>query len=932
MSSTNLKFIEETPGPVQPIKTPSPARLLTILVILIFLAELVTMAFLYYLQLSNYAAESLLDGLIMLTLILPGLYFLQLKPLLQQVEERSRADQALRASETLLRQVLELLPVGVWITDKSGKIIHGNPASLDIWGGAKHVGADQYREYKGWWLDSGKRIQPTEWAVSRALNTGEISLNEEIKIECFDGSEKVILNSSVPIYTQGAIQGAIIVNQDITQRFQSERALLVSNQIIERIFNNIDTLIVYMDRDYNFIRVNETYARRGGHPVDFFNGKNHFDLYPNEEDEAIFRQVVETGEPVSIFEKPFEYTEFPERGMTYWNWSLQPIKDADGTVQGLILSLLDVTARKQAQLQLEKQNEELQALSMAEQKLRELSESLVQSTLALNTSLNLEDLLEKIMEQVRRAIPFHSACIALLEENTPRMVHYHWNARNMEMKGNFEKSYPMEAFAQFQKIFSTQQPVLVADTNEALDWQVAPDMEGVQSYIAAPLIISGRVMGILSLASDQPGAYTQETIGRLVVFTAPAAVAVQNAQLYTAELHSHQLAETLSAVSLALTQTLDIETVINTLLEFVCNLIPCDNAYISISENESRLTVRAAYGDELGADQNQAINPSVDIWEYPYLKKVFDTRKSLQIADTRQYPGWTSFYDGKGIRNWLGVPMVVGDKAIGLLVMGNCEPEIYTSKHIRIAEGIVTQASVAIQNAWLFEQVRAGHERLQSLSRRLVEVQESERRYVARELHDEASQALTALIFGLSHLEQEIFKPQTLRLRITELKQLTEKILEELHNLAVDLRPASLDHLGLVGTLEELIKGTSKRYNLKIRFRTTGFSEETRLPDYVETTLYRIIQEALTNAVRHARANNVDVILDGRDGRTVVMVEDDGIGFDTGTTRESGHLGLLGMQERAQMVGGTLQVESRTGGGTTIVLEVPGANSNFDLR
>jgi PAS domain S-box-containing protein len=926
---TELDSIEGPPPSNRLLNSPSPARYLAILTILIFLAEMFAMAVLYLLQLSNSVIEALLDGTIMLVFILPGLYFLQLKPFLKQVEERAQTDQALRASEELFRRVLELLPVGVWITDKKGKIVHGNPASHSIWAGARYVGIDRYGEYKGWWFDSGKPIEPEQWAAARTIKSGEIVLNEQVKIECFDGTHKIILNSAIPIYRGGMIQGAIIVNQDITQRIQYEQELMQSNQLIESAFNSIDTLIAYMDREFNFVRVNETYARSDGRPVDFFTGRNHFDLYPNEENQGIFQTVVDTGVPYTVVEKPFEYADYPERGVTYWNWSLQPVKGKDGTVQGVVLSLLNVTERKRTQLQLEQRNRELLALSRAEHKLREHSESLVQSTMALNTNLNLEELLNKILEQIRRAIPFQWANIALLEEDTLQLVHFHGNDFHSEVKDPQEKPYRVEDFSLFQKIYSTKQPVLIEDIQQTLDWKVFPDAEFARSYVAAPLMIGEQMIGVINLASDLPGAFDQETVGQLMAFTAPAAVAVQNARLYTAESLSRQLAETLSAASLALTRTLDFQTVINTLLEFVCRLIPYESTYIAISENEASLIVRASRGCDSQNASPQVSNASIDAWEIPNLQQVYTTRKSLLISDTYQYPDWKAAFEGENVRSWLGIPMVAAGEVIGILVTAQKEPDQYTSEHVYLAEGIVAQATVAIQNAWLFEQVRSGHERLQSLSRRLVEVQESERRYIARELHDETSQALTAVKFGLRLLEQEIDQPQNILKRVADLKQLTDKILEELHRLAMDLRPASLDHLGLVAALDQLAKSAQERYQLDVRFKFKGFSAEDRLPDYLETSLYRIVQEALTNAIRHAHAQSVDIILDLLEGKAVLIVEDDGIGFDATLVRGSGHLGLLGMQERTQTIGGTLVVESRPGGGTTVVAEIPYANSNI---
>jgi PAS domain S-box-containing protein len=465
---------------------------------------LLSMAILYLMQLSNYVVESLLDGLIMLAFILPGLHFLQLKPLLKQAEERARVDQALRASEELFRRVLELLPVGVWITDKYGRVVHGNPASQDIWAGARYVGIQDYGEYKGWWLDSGKPIEAEQWAAARAIKNGETVLNEEVKIESFDGIYKIILNSAVPIYRDEVIQGAVIVNQEITQRIQYEQELIHSSQLIESAFNSIDTLIAYMDREFNFIRVNETYARSAGHPVEFLIGKNHFDLYPHEENQAIFQRVVDTGEPFSIMEKPFEYAEYPERGVTYWNWSLQTVKTAGGAVQGVVLSLVDVTERKRAQLQLARRNQELLEMSNAERRQRELAEGLMQSIVVLNSSLDLDYVLNTILEQLRRSVPFSMAGITLIEGSSVRVVRYTGLDNHPESDRAIGVDYPLEDYSLLKRISSTQQPIYIEDVNESPYWSPIPGLEWVRSYIAAPLINAGQVRGMLNLASDQP--------------------------------------------------------------------------------------------------------------------------------------------------------------------------------------------------------------------------------------------------------------------------------------------------------------------------------------------------------------------------------------------------------------------------------------------
>lgn len=144
------------------------------------------------------------------------------------------------------------------------------------------------------------------------------------------------------------------------RRTRYEQQLTNSNQLLENMFEAIDIKVAYLDAEFNFIRVNEQYARGDEKTPDFFPGKNHFDLYPHAENEAIFRQVVETGEPYTATAKPFEYPEHPEWGITYWDWRLQPIKDDSGKVTGLVFTLNDVTGHKQAELALQATGESLE--------------------------------------------------------------------------------------------------------------------------------------------------------------------------------------------------------------------------------------------------------------------------------------------------------------------------------------------------------------------------------------------------------------------------------------------------------------------------------------------------------------------------------------------------------------------------------------------
>lgn len=144
----------------------------------------------------------------------------------QDISERMRSEDAIRKNERLLHGIFELLPVGVWIADETGRIIRTNPAGLRIWAGARYVGVSEFSEYKAWWADTGEPITADEWALARALTRGETSIGELLRIQCFDGTFKTIINSALPLYDeQGKFAGAVVVNDDVTNLREIEEAL-----------------------------------------------------------------------------------------------------------------------------------------------------------------------------------------------------------------------------------------------------------------------------------------------------------------------------------------------------------------------------------------------------------------------------------------------------------------------------------------------------------------------------------------------------------------------------------------------------------------------------------------------------------------------------------------------------------------------------------
>jgi len=234
-------------------------------------------------------------------------------------------------------------------------------------------------------------------------------------------------------------------------------------------------------------------------------------------------------------------------------------------------------------------------------------------------------------------------------------------------------------------------------------------------------------------------------------------------------------------------------------------------------------------------------------------------------------------------------------------------------------------AELALANeslrAEMTERERAERARTELLAR-LVFAQEGERRRIAREMHDQFGELLTALARRIELLREACAASPELASHVAGLARLSQQLDRDVDHLVWELRPTALDDLGLRAALANYVQDWATRVGIRAELHTSGLLDD-RLPPDVETTLYRIAQEALTNCAKHSGASNVDIILERRPDHVLLIVEDDGAGFDMAAVRSASEgFGLLGMQERAALVGATLEIESAVGKGTTVLLRM----------
>jgi signal transduction histidine kinase len=281
-----------------------------------------------------------------------------------------------------------------------------------------------------------------------------------------------------------------------------------------------------------------------------------------------------------------------------------------------------------------------------------------------------------------------------------------------------------------------------------------------------------------------------------------------------------------------------------------------------------------------------------------------------------------------GVRSCVIVPVRAEPEPQGVLLLGSGKPGVFDGLESGTLAAIGRQVGMALANARLYERLQLREQERAELLQRAIAGQEDERRRLAQELHDQTSQTLASLQLGLDQLAEQSREPEV-RQRATELQLVASEALADVHRLAVELRPSVLDDVGLGAALERYIAEVQQRFKVPVEFASVGM-EGVRLAAAAATVVYRVVQAAVTNAVQHAQAHQISVLLQRRDEDVVVVVEDDGRGFDLQSVQAAPleqRLGLAGMQERASLVHATLTLETELGAGTTVFLRVPMAGN-----
>ncbi len=437
-----------------------------------------------------------------------------------------------------------------------------------------------------------------------------------------------------------------------------------------------------------------------------------------------------------------------------------------------------------------------------------------------------------------------------------------------------------------------------------------PGHPPMRAFLGVPILLRGVAYGNLYLTEKADGDnFTEDDQELVTLLAAQAAVAIENARLYEASTRWSRQLQSLNEVGNALATETDLMSLLDMVARRLRELVDARLVAVLLPAGEDELRIVAAAGERAGRLVGETVARSAS-----KSGRVLERRRSERLDSVIEDPEVDQELMRRlAARSGLWVPLVARERLIGVLqvhdTLGSADAR-FADDDLRLAETFAARAAVAVD---LSE--RVARDALQ----RVVAAQELERRRLSRELHDETGQALTSILLGLKPLEEALANHPS-RAALAELRELVVTALQDVRRLAVELRPKVLDDFGLVPALERLSETFAEQTGIRVEFSSAIPVD--RLPSEVETALYRVVQESLTNIAKHSHADRVSILLTRKQSSVAAVIEDNGDGFDAGSTQEEG-FGLVGMRERLALMDGTLQIESSEGSGTTVVAEVP---------
>ncbi|MFW5940324.1 MAG: cache domain-containing protein [Chloroflexota bacterium] len=554
--------------------------------------------------------------------------------------------------------------------------------------------------------------------------------------------------------------------------------------------------------------------------------------------------------------------------------------------------------------------------SRLERQARELS-TLAEMGQAVASTLDLDVVLDRVLNEITSLVPADGVSIILREENTLRVAASKSTAPDLGLGAGSS----LHGTAVDQALRDGR-ALMLNNAARLREFGESSADTAAGSLLVVPLILRDEIIGVIKAVNSEENAFNTHDLRLLKATGTWTAIAIGNARTFEEELRAHRLADALRTANASLSESLNQEVILERLLDHAREMVPYQTGTILLSDRGGPWQIAHARR-EAANDADHTPPPTlVDLDSLPHMQQVVQSHEGVLVTGSLTHTEWNA---DETTQSWLGVALPQRKGKMGILSLHRHSGLPFSQTDLRLIGALAAQAVTALQNASLFEEIRSSREQLQNLTQQLVTAQENERKRLSQELHDDAGQMLTALQLNLGMIRSRI--PEQLadiEDSIVEASELAAETMERLRWLSQDLRPPALQHTTILQAVEGLCRDFAHRTEIDIHCQG---HEVGRLPDEVSLSLYRFVQEGLTNVAKHAAATEVHVALYYQNQQIEATVADNGRGFNVEDKMNgplhSGHYGLSGMRERLQLVGGELHIDSEPGRGTVLAASIP---------
>jgi PAS domain S-box-containing protein len=850
----------------------------------------------------------------------------------QEITERKQAEEALRESEEKFRELTELLPDIVFETDIQGNYTYTNRRGFESTG---YTQKDIENGLNIFQLILPEDHEKAKQNIAKIIN-GAKSEPHEYTIIRKDGSIFPVLTHSTLIIRNQKPEGLRGIVIDISERKQTEEAL----HQLEKAIETTRLGITITDTNGKIVYVNPAEATMHGYKVDELIGQDVAMFAPPELRKPL-KLEQETDEKRFIRES----INIRKDGSTFPVHLISDIlKNAEGNSIATVTTCEDITERKQNEEALKKANDDLKA------RVNELS-ALNRITRTMTMTPDLQTALGAVIRQIGQLLNAHGAIIALLNAARHELIVVAQYAADSDEPGLVNFVLPHDPG--ISRVIDTGQSLIIpqAQTNPLLEsLHELMRAQQIQSVMIVPLQVRGELIGTVNLSITQADReFTPAEVKLMETIAGQIAGAIENARLFDEEHHQRQVAESLREVALVLSSSLDQKAVLAKILEQLGRVLQYDSAGVFLQEGPDLI---------LSDGVNLAetfIGNRIPLSHKNPTARVFRNKQPLVLVDVNTDPYWKMWQDGERIQSWIGAPLLIGEKAIGVLTVDNFEIGAYSEEDAQILQTFANQAAIAIQNAQLFDE--AQHARKEALeAQRVAEnANRAKSEFLANMSHEIRTPMNT--ILGFTELLDDLITDPQQKSYLASIKSGGKSLLRLINDILdlskieagkMDIHPESINLISICQEVTQIFHARIAEKGLDYLIEVASDIPENLLLD--EVRLRQVLFNLLGNAIKFTEQGYVK--LTARATFTsedigcvdlVMTIEDSGIGIpeehqelifdafrqqDGQTTRKYGGtgLGLTITKRLMEMMGGTITLTSAVGKGsifTIIFQDVP---------